>query len=103
MHQLGVENRRAGSAANGVVAQGDELVVEYRTAAKATDGHRPAAGAIPVGGRLRPVVLRQVNDRLLWRRWQIVLLRLAAKPVPRRDNRLGIGPLLERDGNRRRV
>ena len=35
VHQLGVQNRRAGGAADRVVAERDELVVEHRTAAAA--------------------------------------------------------------------
>ena len=38
-HQFGIQHRRAGSSANGVVAAGNELQVEHRTLTQTADEH----------------------------------------------------------------
>src|SRR5919198_3964739 len=72
MHQFRVEDRDAGGAADRVVAERDELVVEDRTGTQPSDRDGHAAAAIDVERRLRPVALAQVHDRLRRRRWQTV-------------------------------
>src|SRR3954451_3309053 len=61
MHQFGVQDRRAGGAADRVVAERDELVVEDGTGTKTTDRHRHPAVAVRVECRLRPVLLREIH------------------------------------------
>src|SRR5689334_13684545 len=46
LHQFRVEQRGAGGAAYGVVAQGDELVSEHGAHAQAADGHGHSVAAI---------------------------------------------------------
>src|SRR5205814_92137 len=79
MHQLGVQDGCPCGAANGVVPERDEFVVEHRAAAEPADGHRHAAIPIRVERRLRTIGLRQVHDWLRRRRWQTELLRPAAE------------------------
>src|SRR6266545_8076533 len=56
VHELRVENRCASSAANRVVAERDELVVEHGAAPKTSNGHRHAAVPVRVERRLRAIV-----------------------------------------------
>src|SRR5438874_1070080 len=81
MHQLGVQDGCPRGAANGVVPERDEFVVEHRAAAEPADGHRHAAIPIRVERRLRTIGFRQVHDWLRRRGWQAELLRLAAERV----------------------
>src|SRR5262249_20177920 len=94
LHQLAVQDRPPGGAANRVVPERDELVVEHRARAQTADGDRHPAAAVDVERRLRAVRLGQVDDRLLRRRRQAELLRPAAEAVPRADDRLGVRVLL---------
>src|SRR5262245_50333698 len=103
MHQLSVEDRRAGGAANRVVAERDELEVQHRARAQTADGHRHAVVAIGVEHRLRPILLVEVHDRMGRRRWQIEFLRLAFEGGPRVENRAGLRRGLEADRNRSRM
>src|SRR5947207_8950620 len=64
MHQLGVQDGCPCGAANGVVPERDEFVVEHRAAAEPADGPRHAAIPIRVERRLRTIGLRQVHDCL---------------------------------------
>src|SRR5439155_6382491 len=69
MHQLGVQDGCPCGAANGVVPERDELVVEDRAAPEPADGHRHAAVPIRVERRLRTIGFRQVHDWLRRRGW----------------------------------
>src|SRR5262245_40808859 len=53
LHQLGIEDRRAGGTADRVVSERDELVREHRTGTDASDGDRHAIAKIRVEARLR--------------------------------------------------
>ena len=56
-NQFRVQDRAAGGAANGVVAERDQLAVEHRAAAHAADGDRHAVAGRDVEPRLRAVAL----------------------------------------------
>ena len=103
VHQLGVQNRRAGGAANRIVSQRDELGVHHRALAQAADGDRHAAAEVRIEPRLRPVRFLHHDDRRLRRARQPQLLRLAAKLAHRLGDRVDRGLLLERHRHRDRV
>src|SRR5580698_1524885 len=68
--QLGVENSRAGGAANRIVREHCELPVEHAARAQPAYGHSHAVAAVAVEARLRPVRLSSPLDRLIGRRRQ---------------------------------
>src|SRR4051812_29842193 len=61
--QLCIENRRAGRAADGVVAERDEAEVHDAVAHQAADGRRHATFCVAVQARLRAVALSAHNER----------------------------------------
>src|SRR5215218_6404891 len=73
--QLGVEYRGAGRAADGVVAERDEAVVEHVVGEDAADGDAHAAPGVAVEARLRAVGLVADDDGARGRRVQLQLLR----------------------------
>src|SRR5207302_7281103 len=72
VHQLSIQNRDTCRAANGVVAERDELVVEDRTRTQPPDGDSHAAATVDIERRLGTVALAQVHDRLRRRRGKAV-------------------------------
>src|SRR2546427_2430860 len=64
VHQLGIEHGRSRGAADGVVRERNEFIVEHRTRAQPPDERRHATVALGVLARLRPVILRHVGHRL---------------------------------------
>ena len=54
-HELGIQDRRTGGAADGVVAERDELRVRRLAGAYAADGDRHAVAAVGVEPRLRAI------------------------------------------------
>jgi hypothetical protein len=75
MHELGIQYGRAGGSANGVVAQGDELVIQHRAGAQTAHEGRHAALALGIFARLRAVGLFHINDGLRRRAGKLALLR----------------------------
>src|SRR5438045_8455973 len=71
VHQLSVQNCRAGGAADRVVAERDELVVEHRTRTQASDGDGHPSPAVGVERRLRTIAFGEIFDRWFRRRRQI--------------------------------
>jgi hypothetical protein len=67
VHELGVEDRRAGRAHHRMVSLGDELGVHHRALANPADRNRHAAAEIGIEPRLRPVGLFRHDDRRLRR------------------------------------
>src|SRR5262245_10885061 len=103
MHQLGVEDGGAGCAANRIVSERHELVVEERTRPEASDGHGHAAVTVHVEQRLRTVDLGEIYDRPRWRGRQAEILRAALERPPGIDHGFGRGLLFEPDRHRRGV
>src|SRR5215831_4680499 len=99
MHQLGVQNRRACRAADRVVAERDELEVEYRAGAQPSDRHGHAAVAIDIERRLRTVPLLEIHDWLRRGGRKLKLLRPSAEAVERVDQGVGCDLLIELRGN----
>src|SRR5262245_4266528 len=99
MHQLRIEYRGAGGAADRIVPECDELVVEDGAAPETPDGHGHAAVAVHVQRRLGTVRLVQIHDRFGRRCRQLELLRLAPERAPRGDDGFRVWTLLEADGN----
>src|SRR5580692_445436 len=60
MHQLRIQHRGSRCAANGVVAQRDKFIVEYRAGAQAPDECRHPSIALDIFARLRPVGLGHI-------------------------------------------
>src|SRR5580692_6924100 len=79
VHEFGVEDCRACRAANGVVAERDELPVEYGTGTEPADEGGHAAIALGVLARLRTVGLRHVLHGMLRGARETTLLRNAGK------------------------
>src|SRR5579875_114612 len=105
MHQLGIQHGGSGGAADGVVAQSDELVIENGAGAEAADEGRHAALALGIAARLRAVVFAHIDDGPRGRAGEMAFLRHAAEAVIS-GMQLGHGRLsgkLYRDGNRMTV
>src|SRR5436190_4012758 len=81
--QLSIEQRRACRAADGVVHQGDHAQIEDRAWTETPDGDAHAALPIAIESRLRTIRLADVVQRLVRRRRQPQVLRLAAEVVDR--------------------
>src|SRR3954469_1786068 len=101
--QLGVEQGSARGAADGVVREQRELPVEQGTGPQPADRGRHAGAALHIEPRLRTVGSSVVEDGLLGRAREPLLLRGAAERIPRFDDLLGRRGLLELHGNRFRV
>src|SRR5450755_3028903 len=83
MHQLGIQYGGAGRAADGVVAEHDEFVVENMAGAQAPHEGGHAALALSVFARLRSVGLVHIDDGARRRTGQIALLGHASKALQR--------------------
>src|SRR5689334_15999518 len=86
MHQLGIQDGGPGGAANRVVAEHYELVIEHRAGAQTSHERRHAALALRVLARLRPVGFLHIDDWLRRRARQTALLRKGAKALERVEN-----------------
>src|SRR3954469_7362665 len=93
--QLGVEQGSAGGAADGVVREQRELPVEQRTRPQPADSRRHPSAALHIEPGLRAVGRGVVEDRLLGRAGEPLLLRGAAERVPGFDDLLRRRRLLE--------
>src|ERR1019366_4883285 len=83
MHQLGIQYGSAGRAADGVVAEHDEFVVENMAGAQAPHEGGHAALALRILARLRAVGLVHIDDGARRRAGQIALLGHAAETFQR--------------------
>src|SRR5271165_3478889 len=95
LQEFGVEQCRTSRAANGVVREHGELVVENAAGAQASDGDRHAMAAVHVEARLRTVGGIVVHDGLGGREWQPELLRSGMELLECGDDLLSIGLLLK--------
>ena len=80
--QLGQQDRAAGGAPEGVVAQAHELVVVLAVGAQAAQGDGHAALQIPVQAGLGPVGLLKVVEELLGGGGELQLLGTALEVGP---------------------
>src|SRR5271165_755230 len=99
LEEFGVEQGRARSAADGVMREHGELVVQNAAGAQPPDAHRHAVAAVNIEARLRAVGRIVIDERLSRRQRQLELLRSRAEAVERRDDFGGIGfaPQLHRN------
>src|SRR6266704_6137307 len=74
IHELRIENRGAGSSANGVVAQHAELVVENRARADGTNDDCHPLAAVTIESRLRTLDVRLQKHHGPWCRRQTQLV-----------------------------
>src|SRR5438094_7629831 len=99
LHQLSVEQRRAGGAANCVVRERHVLELEHRAGANAPDDGGHAALRVEVELGLRPVLFLADDDGVRRRRRQASLLGQGAKFPPGLAQVFDRGFGLQRDGD----
>src|SRR5271157_1648650 len=93
LQKFGVEQRRACRAADRVVREHGELVVQNAAGTQASDSHRHSITAVHVKPGLRTVGRIVINERLCGRQRQLQLLRSRTEIVERSDDIGGVGSL----------
>src|SRR5271165_1351314 len=100
LEEFSVEQRRSRCAANRVVREHSELVVQNAAWAQPSHGHGHAVAAVHIEARLRAVRRIVVHNGLRRRQRQLELLRSRAKVVECSDDFSGVGLLPQLYGNR---
>src|SRR3954468_18196862 len=101
--KLGIQQGSTGGAADHIVREHGELPVEKIAGAQAADRNRHTGTGINIEPRLWTVGSGDVDGGLLRRVREALLLRQPAKVVPRGDDLIGAGFLLQFDRDRFRV
>src|SRR5271157_1151206 len=100
LEEFGVEQRRSRRAADGVVREHGELVVQNAAWTQASNRYRHSITAVYIEAGLRTVRRIVIDERLRRRQWQLELLRSRTKIVERSYDVGGLRFLPQLHGNR---